>query len=57
MLRKKWMAVCLMMALTVSLFTGCDAGNKKTLEDATKIVQVTKIDGTTITTETGEFKP
>lgn len=55
MLRKKWMAVSFIMALTVSLLTGCGDEHKETAETVTKTVQVTKVDGTTITAEVGEL--
>lgn len=55
MLRKKWIAISLMVALTVSLLTGCGDENKQASENVTKTVQVTKVDGTTITAEVGEL--
>ena len=56
MLRKKLMTFSVTMALTVSLLVGCTDGNQKTtLQDTTKIVQVTKVDGTTITADVGEL--
>lgn len=56
MLRKKLITFSVTMALTVSLLVGCTDGNQKTtLEDTTKIVQVTKVDGTTITADVGEL--
>lgn len=56
MLRKKWMTVALVMALTVSLLTGCgDSNQQATAEGATKVVKVTKVDGATITADVGEL--
>lgn len=44
------------LALTVFLLVGCGDGNQKnTIEDITKMVQVTKVDGATITADVGEL--
>lgn len=53
---KKWMAASLAMTLTISLLTGC-GNNKESAEsrDTTKVVQVSKIDGNTITADVGEL--
>lgn len=53
---KKWLAASLAMTLTVSLLTGCGDNQEKTeSSDTTKVVQVTKVDGTTITADVGEL--
>ncbi len=57
MIRKRWMAMSLIVALTISLLTGCgDGARKETSGVETKIIQVTKIDGMTITAEVGELR-
>lgn len=56
MIKKKWMAVSLVVAVTLSSLTGCGNSNRKnTTEDTTKIVQVTRVDGNTITADVGEY--
>ncbi|MCI8410580.1 MAG: hypothetical protein HFJ09_15175 [Lachnospiraceae bacterium] len=56
MLRKKFMTFGVTLALTVFLLVGCGDGNQKnTIEDITKMVQVTKVDGATITADVGEL--
>lgn len=56
MVKKKLMVFSLTMALSVSLLSGCGKkGQESTSEDTTKIVQVTNIDGTTITADEGEL--
>lgn len=53
---KKWMAASLAMTLTISLLTGCgDNKEKAESNDTTKVVQVSKVDGTTITADVGEL--
>lgn len=49
-------AVGLAMTLMISLLTGCgDKEEKAKNNDTTKVVQVTKVDGTTITADVGEL--
>lgn len=53
---KKWMAASLAMTLTISLLTGCGDNKEKTQSsDTTKVVQVSKVDGNTITADVGEL--
>lgn len=56
MLGKRLLALGITMVFTISLLSGCGAGDSETIsEDTTKIVQVTKVDGTTITANVGEL--
>ena len=56
MFRKKIGVFSIAIALTASLLTGCTDANQKTAsENTAKIVQVTEIDGTTITANVGEL--
>lgn len=56
MIWKKLLVFILLMALTVSLLGGCGKETQKTTsKDNIKIVQVTKVDGTTITADVGEL--
>ncbi len=56
MLKKKWIIVSLTTALIISLLTGCGEENKNgTSEELTKTVQVTKVEGMTITADVGEL--
>lgn len=52
MKRKKLQSIFYMMVLTVSLVAGCGKDVEKT-EDSAKIVQVTNVDGNTITAQIG----
>lgn len=53
---KKWIAAGLAMTMTISLLTGCGNNTNKTeSSDTTKVVQVTKVDGNTITADVGEL--
>lgn len=52
MRRKKLQSIFYMMVLTVSLVTGCGKDAEKT-QDSTKIVQVTNVDGNTVTAQVG----
>lgn len=52
MKRKKLQSIFYMMVLTVSIVTGCGKDAEKT-EDSTKIVQVTNVDGNTVTAQVG----
>lgn len=54
-MQKKWMAATLAVSLTLSLLAGCGSNKERTAGDAVKIVQVTKVDGTTITANVGEL--
>lgn len=56
---KKWIAASLAMSLTISLLTGCGDNKEKkenNSDDTTKVVQVTKVDGNTITANEGELR-
>ena len=58
MMLKKWIAASLAMSLTISLLTGCEDNKENTAnnsDDTTKVVQVTKVDGSTITADVGEL--
>lgn len=54
---KKFVTYGIIMTLMAAALAGCGNGSQKsTSEDTTKIVQVTKVDGTTITADVGELE-